>query len=175
MALALQRRGVSVAVVEQWPELPGDGLNLPGNAVRTLGDLGLGEDLARCGVSVRRREYHNAGGRLSFAVDEAALWAGLGSRCVRRGELLQLLRGRVPLEVVSWGSQVVSVQPSSESVEVRLGGGRSENCDFVVGADGVHSTIRTGIGYWPHCDGPALARSACPSGSELAPAAMWGR
>jgi 2-polyprenyl-6-methoxyphenol hydroxylase-like FAD-dependent oxidoreductase len=161
MALALQQRGGSVAVVEQRPELPGAGLglNLPGNAVRALGDLGLGEDLARCGVPVRRREYHNAGGRLLFAVDEAAFWGGQGSRCVRRGELLQLLRGRLAPEVVRWGSQVVSVQTSSESVEVGLGGGRSESYDFVVGADGVHSTIRTCIPH-RHARRPALLSAA---------------
>ena len=63
----------------------GLGLNLPGNAVRALRDLGVDGKLTARGVPVRRREYRNARNRLLFAVDEAGFWgAGAGSICVLR-------------------------------------------------------------------------------------------
>lgn len=146
-ACALSRLGIPVDVVERRSELPqgGLGLNLPGNAVRALRQLGIGEELDRLGIPVRRREYRNAQGRLLFAVDEDAFWGGQTSRCVLRGDLLALLGGTVTHDAVRWGSTVESVQPSGELVEVRMSGGRREAYDFVVGADGVHSAVRDGV------------------------------
>jgi 2-polyprenyl-6-methoxyphenol hydroxylase-like FAD-dependent oxidoreductase len=145
MARALQQHDVPVEVVERTSELPlaGLALNLPGNAVRALRDLGVGEDLGRRGVPVQRREYRNARGRLLFAVDEAAFWGSDLSRCLHRGDLLELLLGSVRPDAVRWGSRVDSLRASAERVEVRMDGDRSEGYDFVVGADGVHSTVRT--------------------------------
>ena len=72
MRRALSQRGVSSLVLERRREPDGAGLaiNLPGNAVQALGQLGLGEDLRRVGSPVRRREYRTASGRLLFAIDE---------------------------------------------------------------------------------------------------------
>ena len=50
------------------------GLNLPGNAIRALRDLGVSEGLRSVAEPVRRREYRTPGDRLLFEVDEAAFW-----------------------------------------------------------------------------------------------------
>lgn len=144
---ALRRHGIPVDVVERRSELPqgGLGLNLPGNAVRALRQLGVGEALDRRGIPVRRREYRNARGRLLFAVDEDAFWGGQTSRCVLRGDLLALLRSTVAHDGVRWDSTVESVHVSGELVEVRMNGGRSETYALVVGADGVHSAVRNAV------------------------------
>ena len=96
---ALSLRGVSCTLVEKHPAPPGAGLglNLPGNALGALAALGLAEKVVDRGVRIRRREYRNRTGRLLFAVDEEAFWGQVGpSVCLRRGDLLDVLRASIP-------------------------------------------------------------------------------
>ena len=112
---------------------------LAGNAVRALRALGVGDGLDERGVPVRRREYRNARDRLLFAVDEAAFWgAGAGSVCVRRGDVIELLRSQVAPAAVRFATAVSAVleRPGGVRSASWL---RTESYDFVVGADGVHS------------------------------------
>lgn len=142
---ALRHRGIPAVLVERAPRPPDGalGVNLPGNAVQALRSLGLGQDLPGLGEPIRRREYRNARGRLLFAIDEAAFWGDLGpSVCVRRTDLMDVLRAGVPSEAVRWGTTVVGVTSTSDDVLVRLGDGRTEAYDLVIGADGVHSAVR---------------------------------
>ncbi len=145
MARALGQRGLPVEVIERLPG-PGDSglaLNLPGNAVRAFGELGIADDLANLGEPVRRREYRNARGRLIFAVDENAFWgSGAKSRCVRRRDLLELLARDLSPGTVRWDNTVISVRQAADAVDVELASGGVQSYAFVVGADGVHSVVR---------------------------------
>ena len=121
---ALSLRGVSGTLVERLPAPPGSGLglNLPGNAVRALAALGLADDVAARGVPIRRREYRNQAGRLLFAVDEAAFWGTVGpSVCLRRGDLLDVLRAATAAVTPRWNTPVVLAEPAEDGVRVQLG------------------------------------------------------
>ena len=78
MVRAFAQRGIAATVVDRLSGPPdaGLGLNLPGNAVRALHELGVGDGLRERGMPVLRREYRNARDRLLFAVDEAGFWGG---------------------------------------------------------------------------------------------------
>jgi 2-polyprenyl-6-methoxyphenol hydroxylase-like FAD-dependent oxidoreductase len=78
MMRALGQQSISAVLVDRLngPPDAGLGLNLPGNAVRALRDLGVAESLKERGVSVRRREYRNARNRLLFAVDDVSVDSG---------------------------------------------------------------------------------------------------
>lgn len=148
MARALSLGGVPYELVERLPKTatPGTGLNLPGNAVRALAALGVAEEVAQRGVPIRRREYRNAKGRLLFAIDEASFWDQVASSVgVRHQHLLDALRASVPDVSARWGTAVVHAEPSDESVEIRLESGTVETYDFVVAADGVHSSLRPAV------------------------------
>jgi 2-polyprenyl-6-methoxyphenol hydroxylase-like FAD-dependent oxidoreductase len=148
LARALSLREVSCTLVERLPTPPGSGLglNLPGNAVRTLAALGLADEVVDRGMCIRRREYRNRAGRLLFAVDETAFWGEVGpSVCVRRGELLEVLRAATPQLTPRWATPVVGAELVDQGVRVRLGSGATEAYDLVVGADGVHSAVRAAI------------------------------
>jgi 2-polyprenyl-6-methoxyphenol hydroxylase-like FAD-dependent oxidoreductase len=146
---ALSLRGVSGTLVERLPAPPGSGLglNLPGNAVRALAALGLADEVAARGVPIRRREYRNQAGRLLFAVDEAAFWGTVGpSVCLRRGDLLDVLRAATAAVTPRWNTPVVLAEPAEDGVRVQLGAeSATETYDFVVGADGVHSAVRRAV------------------------------
>ncbi len=142
---ALVARGVPCTVVDRAapPTDAGLGLNLPGNAVRALGDLGIADQVAERGRPIRRREYRSGSGRLLFAVDEEAFW-GAPTVCIRRGALLQiLLAGSDPAP--RWNTGVEHVEQAGDTVRVELDSGQSETYDFVVGADGVRSTVRPAV------------------------------
>jgi 2-polyprenyl-6-methoxyphenol hydroxylase-like FAD-dependent oxidoreductase len=148
LARALSLRGVSCALVERLPAPPGSGLglNLPGNALRALAALGLAEEVVDRGMRIRRREYRNRTGRLLFAVDEEGFWGQVGpSVCLRRGDLLDVLRASIPEVTPRWGTSLVLAELVDEGVRVQLEPGPAEIYDLVVGADGVHSAVRRAL------------------------------
>lgn len=145
---ALAQRGLAARLVDRasGPPDAGLGLNLPGNAVIALRTLGVGDGLAACGTPLRRREYRNARGRLYFAVDEAAFWGSRdASVCVRRGDLAKLLGRDAATAQLRWNAEVQGVREVGDEVEVSFNGSASERYDLVVGADGVHSAVRSSI------------------------------
>lgn len=148
LARALQRRGIDVLVLDRLSGPPdaGLGLNLPGNAVRAFAELGIGDELGKLGRPVRRREYRSEKDRVLFAVDEDEFWGeGGGSRCVRRQDLLDALGSGLPPGSVRWNAAVVSIEPGPDGVGVRLADGDVEHGGLLVGADGVHSTVRAAV------------------------------
>ena len=148
MMRALGQRGIPAVLVDRLngPPDAGLGLNLPGNAVRALRELGVDEELKQRGVPVRRREYRNARNRLLFAIDEAGFWGpDAGSICALRADVLELLRSGVPASAVRWGTTVSAVSERGDQVEVSFPDTDAESYDFVVGADGVHSGVRTSV------------------------------
>jgi 2-polyprenyl-6-methoxyphenol hydroxylase-like FAD-dependent oxidoreductase len=144
-ARALCGAGFEVTVVERRPgaPLPGLGLNLPGNAVRALDALGVADQVLAAGIPVTRREYRTARGRLLFALAESSYWAGVApSVCVRPGLVLDALGTG---QEVRRGVGVVHVDTSPHRPHVAFSDGSEEVCDLVVGADGIHSTVRGAV------------------------------
>lgn len=145
---ALSLHGVPCTLVERLATPPGSGLglNLPGNALRALATLGLADEVVQRGMRIRRREYRNKVGRLLFAVDEEAFWGEVGpSVCLRRGDLLDILRASTAEVTPHWDTPLVHAEPVDEAVRVQLKSGQTETYDFVVGADGVHSAVRRAV------------------------------
>jgi 2-polyprenyl-6-methoxyphenol hydroxylase-like FAD-dependent oxidoreductase len=145
VARALHQRDIPVLVLERLAGPPDAGLaiNLPGNAIQALTALGLAGGVTGLGVPIHRREYRNARGRLLFAVNEDEFWGEAATpRCVRRSDLLELLGRSVPAGTVRLDCTVTSVRPTSQGVEAGLAEAATEGGALMVGADGVHSTVR---------------------------------
>jgi 2-polyprenyl-6-methoxyphenol hydroxylase-like FAD-dependent oxidoreductase len=149
MACALHRRDIPAVVLERLagPYAAGLAINLPGNAIQALTGLGLAGDLSGLGLPIRRREYRNAQGRLLFSVDEAAFWGEAAiPRCLRRSDLVHLLGRGLPAGSVRQNCTVNSVRPTTHGLEVGLAdAAATEGCALLVGADGVHSTVRKAV------------------------------
>jgi 2-polyprenyl-6-methoxyphenol hydroxylase-like FAD-dependent oxidoreductase len=145
-ARVLARHGLGCTVVERRESVGhGMGVNLPGNAVRALADLGVHDQALASGVPVRRREYRNVRGRLLFAIDDDGFWRDVGQPvCVRHGDLLDALA--LPEVATLEHAQAVAARLTTGGVEVELKGAPvPRHFDFVIGADGIHSAMRKTI------------------------------
>jgi 2-polyprenyl-6-methoxyphenol hydroxylase-like FAD-dependent oxidoreductase len=148
MRRALRRRGLPSLVLERRRE-PGEAglaINLPGNAVRALGQLGLGEDLRGVGSPVRRREYRTDSGRLLFAIDETAFWGEEAQpHCLRRADLLRLLKRDLDPGDIRDGCEITAIRQGPDGVMAECSDGSVEAGGMIVGADGVHSRVRRSL------------------------------
>jgi 2-polyprenyl-6-methoxyphenol hydroxylase-like FAD-dependent oxidoreductase len=144
LARALHQRGITAEVVERATEWQpgGAGLYLPGNAVRALGELGIGSDLAARANPIARQRLLDHRGHPLADIDVDRVWDGVGG-CVaiQRGALHEALREAAAEVPVRLGTSVTDLEDGA-APRVSFSDGSTGSYDLVVGADGVHSTIR---------------------------------
>jgi 2-polyprenyl-6-methoxyphenol hydroxylase-like FAD-dependent oxidoreductase len=144
LARALHRRGTTADVVERMTDWQpsGAGLYLPANAVRALSELGIGPAVAARAHPIRRQRMLDHRGRLLADVELDRIWDGVGD-CVaiQRAALHEALRDATAELPVRLGISVMAID-DGDAPRVTLSDGSTRNYDLVVGADGVHSTIR---------------------------------
>jgi 2-polyprenyl-6-methoxyphenol hydroxylase-like FAD-dependent oxidoreductase len=144
-ARALDGWGATVAIVERAaaPMAEGTGIYLPGNAVRALTSLGYGPQVAEVAVDIERQRFADHRGGVLFDVDVADVWNGVGPcLALHRAALHHVLLDGIPDVPVRWERTPQLVTLDDGRVAVDLGDGASEGYDLVLGADGLHSTVR---------------------------------
>lgn len=143
LATAVRRPDVEVEVVERTDLQPsGTGLYLPANAVRALRRLGIGPAVAARGNPIRRQRLLDHRGRVLADLDLARIWGGVDDcLAIHRADLHDLLTESAKPISVRLETPVVGVVDSAPA-HVTFADGTSGTYDLVVGADGVHSTIR---------------------------------
>ena len=154
LALSLHQAGVDVRLYEavRDPAGLGVGINLQPTAVRELTELGLGDALAECGIAIHSLRLFNKHGQLIFS-EPRGLAAGYRwpQFSVHRGSLQMLLlkevRHRIGQDRLRDGLGLVSFAQHDDRVVAtfrdRLSGREIvDTADVLVGADGIHSTVR---------------------------------
>lgn len=145
-ALALQQAGVEVEVHEKFDHLQGraTGFTLWSYAIKHLLELGL-DDPERIGGPIEVTEVHNQSGQLieEMPVGEVSRKLGAPSCDVRRADLQRALMELLGDGVVHMGSECVGVETNGDSATALLAGGGRATGDIVIGADGIHSTVRS--------------------------------
>lgn len=152
-ALTCHQLGVPAVIFESTRQLRplGVGINLQPNAVRELFDLGLADELADTGIETREWALVARNGRDVYS-EPRGLLAGYRwpQYSVHRGELQMLLYRKV-LErmgpgAVRTGCRVIGYESRRDhvvaQVEHRDGGRSSESGALLLGADGIHSSVR---------------------------------
>ena len=143
-ARTLHEWGASVEVIDRQPTPPleGAGIFLPGNSVRALDTLGLGDEVAALATGIHRQRTLDHRGRTLFEVEADDLWRGVAPcLALPRGNLHQTLLAGVHNIPVRWGESLEAVAFDDTGVTVTVGGTPTQY-DLVLGADGVHSTVR---------------------------------
>lgn len=147
-AIALRRAGLDVQVYEQAPELRevGAGVQLSPNATRILERLGLGDGLRTVGVRPEALEHRRwEDGRLLMRQplgESCAQAFGAPYYHLYRPDLLAVLVAALPPDVVHLSHRCVAIAQHGDAAKVRFEGGATAGAPVVIGADGIHSTVR---------------------------------
>ncbi|MDM0030952.1 FAD-dependent monooxygenase [Variovorax sp. J22P271] len=149
--IALQRAGHDVVVFEQAKQFArvGADINLTPNAVRALDGLGVGEAarVTAARPSHRISRTYDSGeetSRLEMA-DSAEARYGAPQLTIHRADLLAALADMFPAERVALGKRAQSITPDAEGVDLRFEDGSSARVGMLIGADGIHSAVRTAM------------------------------
>ncbi|WP_310961299.1 FAD-dependent monooxygenase [Nocardioides terrisoli] len=152
-AIALSAEGHDVQVHEQAPGFArvGADINLTPNAVRALDGLGagVGEALRRTAArpSHRISRTWDTGTATSCIEMGAVAEEKYGSPqlTMHRADLLAALEDALPTGVLRLGRRLESLTESASGVELTFADGSTEEAGLVIGADGIHSVVRTSI------------------------------
>lgn len=149
--VALRQAGFDVDVYEQAPELTevGGGINMGPNAARILYRLGLGEALDR--EAVRPASTHQRRWQDGRTLQRAPLnprceeLYGAPHLTVHRADLLSIIASGFPAERVHLGHRLVGLADKGDLIEARFENGVRVTVGLLVGADGIHSTVRAAL------------------------------
>ncbi|MDG4795725.1 FAD-dependent monooxygenase [Micromonospora sp. WMMD1082] len=142
---ALRDWGAEIHVVERLagPAPAGSGIYLPGNATRALRELGLLDPVADIAVRIERQRTATSRGRRLFEVDVDGMWRDVGPcLALHRSELHRRLLDALEGQPVRWGLTPMSLTAVGSRTLVEFNDGSSDIYDLIIGADGVHSTVR---------------------------------
>lgn len=150
-AMALQRVGIEAVVLEAWPEPSGEVgsyFTVSPNGVHALDALGVLDQARQAGFATRENVMFGATGRklgsisLGRPLDGGTV--GLTMKRSRMGALLVQEARRRGIEV-RFDARVTSASSTADSATVTLADGEALQADLVIGADGVHSVVRSAI------------------------------
>jgi 2-polyprenyl-6-methoxyphenol hydroxylase-like FAD-dependent oxidoreductase len=147
-AILLRRIGIEAQVFEAWPHSTGigGGLQIAPNGMHVLADAGLASDLMRRGSICESIDFYaQSGARLGSVNRDMARRFGQPSLSMRRAVLNEAIIEK------AWSSHVelyfekrlarIEDRPD-QPVVAHFTDGSSAEGDFLIGADGVHSTVR---------------------------------
>lgn len=146
-AIALRKFGLDVMVYEQTRQFArvGADINLTPNAVRALDGLGIGpairESAARPQFRISRTWDTGAETSRLPMGDSAEQQYGAPQLTMHRGDLMTALENQLPSGVVEMGRRVSGVADG----RIEFTDGSTVSADVIVGADGIHSAVRTAL------------------------------
>jgi salicylate hydroxylase len=147
-ALSLLHAGFDVHIYEQVEALReiGAGIVLTPNATRALSGLGFRSRLDRLGVAPdawRQRRWQD--GRTLLLGPVGQMRGPDGERMFftsHRADILSMLRDAVPKQRLHLGRRLAGFAEHGDQVALQFANGTQASADILIGADGIHSTVR---------------------------------
>jgi 2-polyprenyl-6-methoxyphenol hydroxylase-like FAD-dependent oxidoreductase len=149
LAYWLKRYGFNPTVIERAPQLRAGGypVDVRFEAVQVAKLMGIWPRLQQEQTTIEEMSFVNKHGqRISRVNNMQALPKALGVEVVEnmRGDLARTLYERTSDEVeYCFGDSIQALKQDEAGVDVTFERGGSRRFDLVVGADGLHSTVRT--------------------------------
>jgi FAD-dependent urate hydroxylase len=150
-ARGLLRDGHDVAVFDRRPNVTAGGgaVTIWSNGATILDQLGV--DMTGAGQPLSAVRVMTSSGRPLTTVDLDTMVNRLGApvRMVPRRVLLERLLNGFPTDRIQCRARAVGVVSSGDGVRVDFDDGSSVHGDLLIGADGLHSVVRTIVGARP--------------------------
>src|ERR1051325_2798810 len=142
-ALALQQSGFEAAVFEQAPVLldVGAAIAMWPNAMRVLEHLRGGQKMVEYGGVVAELRWMDQNG---FDLNRVRISDGkTPAVALHRSDLQRTLRQALPQSSIHLGHTMVSYEQRGDQIIATFANGNAVEADFMIGADGVHSRVRS--------------------------------
>jgi 2-polyprenyl-6-methoxyphenol hydroxylase-like FAD-dependent oxidoreductase len=142
-ALAFQQFGYQAEVFEQAPALleVGSAIALWPNAMRVLERLGVAEKILDYGGIVKELCWMNRDG---FPMNRVSIFDGkTPAIALHRSDLQGTLFHALPQSTVHLGHTIVEQEQQRDKIVATFTNGHSVEADFLIGADGIHSRVRS--------------------------------
>lgn len=149
-ALHLQERNnisCSVYEVRSEPTTLGGAIGIPSNGLRLLQRMGLSDAMMAKGTETSMLNLHSLKGNEIGRMDMAS-WSrqqtGFGYLRIQRTDLMDVLFNTagekgVPIQ---FNKRLTKIEEKNDKVTVFFSDGTSDTGDFLLGCDGIHSTVR---------------------------------
>lgn len=150
-AIAFKAMGHEPVVFEQSSQFLriGADVNLTPNAVHALDGLGVGDVLRETAArpTYRISRTWDTGEETSrLPMSEAAEEKyGAPQLTIHRADLLQALEAKISTREIQLGNKVSNIVSDETRTEIEFADGATEAVDLIVGADGIHSAVRTAM------------------------------
>lgn len=155
LAFWLTRSGHKVTLIELAPEPRAGGymIDFWGVGYDVAERMGLREAVHAAGYDLQEVRYVDARGRTAGRIGVEVMQRELGGRftSLPRGALARLLYDAVAPHVEALFATTVAAIHQRNGVRVLLNNGKARDFDLLVGADGLHSTVRS-LAFGPRAD-----------------------
>ncbi|HEY8401634.1 MAG TPA: FAD-dependent monooxygenase [Cytophagaceae bacterium] len=145
-AIALNKIGIEASIYEKAPQVRavGAGLVLGANAVMILQKLGIAEDILQAGKILSRLCILDEFGKVITETDSIRVSKKYGTDnfAIHRVDLHMVLQKYIEGSKIVTGKECIRVAETDNGVTVHFADGTTEQADFLVAADGIHSNIR---------------------------------
>jgi 2-polyprenyl-6-methoxyphenol hydroxylase-like FAD-dependent oxidoreductase len=147
----LKRAGIDAQLFEAWPYSTGigGGLQIAPNGMHVLAEIGLADDVIHRGSIAESFDFYSQSGARLGSVNQN-MQARFGQPAVNicRAALNEVITNKAWCEDVelAFEKRLVRIEDRADQpVVAHFADGTSAEGDFLIGADGVHSAVRTHV------------------------------
>lgn len=147
LAIALQRKGFSVAVYEGAPAIQplGAGLGLAANAVKAFMEIGIADAVLRAGKVLKVLRIKDHKGNVLTETDSEKLTARFGvinNFTIHRADLHEVLIDQLHPKTLFLNKRCVALDQQAHATILKFADGTYTEADSVIACDGIHSVVR---------------------------------
>lgn len=147
LAYWLHSYGFDVTIIERAPALRtgGYGVDIRGAAITVLRRMGILDQVRAADTHMTGVYFVNSKGKIEGQISEASLGNQQGLDIeIMRGDLSNILYDltKDTIEYI-WGDSITAIHETEAGAEVQFIHGKPQTFDLIIGADGLHSNVRT--------------------------------